>query len=447
MQGTAANLLPSLVVGLGKSGLSAVRWLAARGVHVRATDSREQPPGLAAAAAVLPPAELRVGGFDSAALDGMAQVVLSPGLPRSLPLLAEAHRRGLPVVGDVELFAREANAAQVPVVGITGTNGKSTVTTLVGEVAQAAGLSAGVGGNLGEPALDLLAAGRQLYVLELSSYQLESCPSLACTAATVLNVTPDHLDRYATVAEYAQAKAAIFDRCGTAVVNRDDPWCRAMGAGARATVGFALQADAEYRLEARHGEDWLVAPDGPLLPQRELRIPGLHNAANALAAVALADAAGLPRAATLDVLRRFAGLPHRAQWVGERRGVTYIDDSKGTNVGATIAAVAGLPAPLVIIAGGDGKGQDFAPLASAFRGKVRAAVLIGRDREALATALADTCPVLFCKTLPAAVAAAAGCAQPGDRVLLSPACASLDMFDDYAHRGRVFAAAVAELPA
>ena len=435
----------SLVVGLGKSGVSAVRWLVAHGVRVRATDSREVPPGLAAVEALLPPADLFLGRFAEEALEGVDQVVLSPGLPRTLPLLALAAARGLPVIGDLELFALQANAAGVPVVGITGTNGKSTVTTLVGEMAREAGIDAGVGGNLGEPALDLLRAGRQLYVVELSSYQLESCPSLHCAAAAVLNVSPDHLDRYGTMAAYAAAKARIFAGATVAVVNADDAAVVAMPTERRVT--FSLQSFGDYHVGQHAGAEWLFARGEAVLPVAELRIPGLHNAANALAALALADGVGLPRSASVAVLRQFTGLPHRAQWVGERRGVVYIDDSKGTNIGATLAAVEGMRGPLVVIAGGDGKGQDFAPLAAAFRGKVRKTIVIGRDGPAVAAALSGACAVQSCTTLPEAVDAAASAAQPGDIVLLSPACASLDMFQDYAHRGRVFAAAVGELPA
>ena len=435
----------SLVVGLGKSGVSAVRWLVAHGVRVRATDSREAPPGLAAVAALLSPTDLFLGRFAEDALDGVNQVVLSPGLPRTLPLLALAEARGVPVVGDIELFALQANAAGVPVVGITGTNGKSTVTTLVGEMAREAGIDAGVGGNLGEPALDLLRAGRQLYVVELSSYQLESCPSLRCAAAAVLNVSPDHLDRYGTMAAYAAAKARFFVAAKVAVVNADDTAVSAMLTEHRVT--FSLQSSGDYYVGGHAGAEWLYAGGEAVLPVAALRIPGLHNAANALAALALADGVGLPRSASLAVLRQFTGLPHRAQWVGERRGVVYIDDSKGTNIGATLAAVAGLRGPLVVIAGGDGKGQNFAPLAAAFRGKVRKTIVIGRDGPAVAAALNGVCAVQSCVTLPEAVDAAALVAEPGDTVLLSPACASLDMFQDYTHRGRVFAAAVGELPA
>jgi UDP-N-acetylmuramoylalanine--D-glutamate ligase len=313
-------------------------------------------------------------------------------------------------------------------------------------MAERAGIRVRVGGNLGTPALDLLSeTPGELYVLELSSYQLETSPSLRVKAATVLNVTADHLDRYAGMAEYAAAKANVFRHCGTAVINVEDDYVRAMPTPDARRVSFALATAADYRAERRAEQDWLRAPDGVLLAASELRIRGRHNLANALAAVALADACELPRSATLAALRDFAGLPHRTQWVRELRGVSYVNDSKGTNVGATLAAVEGFAGPLRIIAGGDGKNQDFAPLAAAFRGKVRSVHLIGRDAPAIAKALNGICPTQQCADLPAAVSAAAQVAQSGDTVLLSPACASLDMFRDYTHRGEVFMRAVAEL--
>jgi UDP-N-acetylmuramoylalanine--D-glutamate ligase len=262
----------------------------------------------------------------------------------------------------------------------------------------------------------------------------------------VLNVTPDHMDRYEGMAQYAAAKAAIFARCGTAVLNADDEFVSGMGASALRRVRFSLSRPADYCLTRPGDEEWLTAPDGPVLAVRELRLRGRHNAANALAALALGDACGIARDAMVRTLREFAGLAHRAVVVRERRGVTYIDDSKGTNVGATLAAVAGMQGPLVVIAGGDGKQQDFGPLAPAFRGKVRRVLLIGRDARELAAALHGICELEFCATLEQAVAAAARTAQPGDTVLLSPACASLDMFRDYGHRGDVFTEAVRSLP-
>jgi UDP-N-acetylmuramoylalanine--D-glutamate ligase len=306
-----------------------------------------------------------------------------------------------------------------------------------------------VGGNLGEPALDLLAAGTELYVLELSSYQLETTATLHCRAATVLNVTPDHLDRYPDLESYAAAKARIFARCDTAVINLDDPLVVAMPRAASRTLSFSLRASigADYAVAEQGGQWWLTRARVPLLAVSAMKIKGLHNAANALAALALGEALALPLPLMLAELASFSGLAHRSQWVAEIAGVSYIDDSKGTNVGATLAAVAGMAGPLVMIAGGEGKSQDFTPLAAAFRGKVHHVVLIGRDAPQLAQALAQVCAVEFAASLPEAVRAAARAARPGDTVLLSPACASLDMFRDYAHRGAVFAASVRELAA
>ena len=436
----------AVIAGIGLTGLSCARYLHAHGWRLAATDTRAAPPQLPELARLDASIPVRLGGLDPALLEDALCVVVSPGLPLAGPFFDAARRRGLEIVGDIELFAR---AAQAPVVGITGTNGKSTVTTLLARMAQRAGLKVRAGGNLGPPALELLDASAELYVLELSSYQLETARTLHCRAATVLNVTPDHLDRYPSLASYAAAKARIFARCDTAVINLDDPLVAAMPHAAPRTLGFSLRASvgADYALAMHAQQWWLMHAAEPLLPVAQLKIRGAHNAANALAALALADALNLPRAAMLAELTEFAGLPHRSQWVAAVNGVTYIDDSKGTNVGATLAAVAGMPGPLVMIAGGEGKNQDFTPLAAAFRGKVRHTVLIGRDAPRLARALAGVCTLEICTTLPQAVQAAAHAAHPGDTVLLSPACASLDMFSDYAQRGRVFAQAVQELAA
>jgi UDP-N-acetylmuramoylalanine--D-glutamate ligase len=436
----------AVVVGLGRTGLSCARYLRARGWRLAVTDTRDAPPQLAQLAALDAAIPVSLGRLDTALLKEAVCVVASPGVSLEDPFFAAARRLGLEIVGDVELFARAADA---PVVGITGTNGKSTVTTLIARMAERAGLRVRVGGNLGEPALDLLSAGTELYVLELSSYQLETTASLSCRAATVLNVTPDHLDRYGSFARYAAAKARIFARCDTAVINLDDPLVVAMARTARRTLSFSLRAaiGADYAVAEHEGAWWLTRAGEPLLALKELKIQGLHNAANALAALALGEALALPGAAMLRELRSFEGLPHRSQWVADVRGVRYVDDSKGTNVGATLAAVAGMAGPLVMILGGEGKNQDFAPLAAGFRGKVRHAVLIGRDAAALEHALRGVCVLERAVSLPDAVRAAAAAARAGDTVLLSPACASLDMFTDYAHRGAVFAQAVAELAA
>lgn len=428
----------SVVVGLGKTGASCLRYLAKRGVAVSATDTRREPPGLAALGSLAQTLDIRLGGFDLSLLDGASQILMSPGVSLEEPIARQARARGIEVLGDIELFAR---AVRAPVIGITGTNGKSTVTSLVARMAESAGRRVLAGGNLGEPALDLLDRPvPDLYVLELSSFQLETTSSLDLLGAVVLNVTADHMDRYDTVASYARAKARIFAKASTVVLNVDDPLVAAMRREGPRTLTFSIQrSDADFTLVESGAATYLVRGGKRLLDTARMKITGLHNAANALAALALGEAAALPYSAMLRALEAFPGLAHRSEWIADIDGVRYIDDSKGTNVGATIAAVAGIRQPLVIIAGGEGKGQDFSPLEPAFRGKVRHAVLIGKDAAAIAATLGRVCTLEFAASMPAAVAAAAGNAQKGDVVLLSPACASLDMFRDYSHRGDVFA--------
>jgi UDP-N-acetylmuramoylalanine--D-glutamate ligase len=435
----------AVIVGMGRTGLSVARHLQRCGYRISLTDTRETPPELAGVKALGAGVVTRTGGFDARLLEQADIVVTSPGVPLDDPFFTQARSRGLDIVGDIELFARSADA---PVVGITGTNGKSTVTTLLGRMAERAGVRVRVGGNLGQPALDLLDRGpTDLYVLELSSFQLDTTHSLKLKAAVVLNLSADHMDRYATLRHYADSKARIFANSETAVVNADEPEVVRMPRAGQRVISFAVQGSgADYSLTSPQGQEpWLSRRGAPLLPLTALKISGRHNAANALATLALGDALRLPLAPMLDELREFTGLPHRAQWVAEIKGVRYINDSKGTNVGATLAAVGGLAGPLVIIAGGDGKGQDFTPLAAAFRGKVRTAVLLGRDAGLIETALAGICHTARVESMQDAVRAAARFAQAGDTVLLSPACSSLDMFRDYAHRGNVFAAAVQEL--
>jgi UDP-N-acetylmuramoylalanine--D-glutamate ligase len=439
----------SVVVGLGKTGASCVRYLAKRGDRVSATDSRRAPPGLAELGELAATVELRLGGFDLSLLDGASQVLMSPGVSLNEPIAQSARARGIDVLGDVELFARDVRA---PVIGITGTNGKSTVTTLVARMAAAAGRRVLAGGNLGEPALDLLEQPKpDLYVLELSSFQLETTSSLVLKAAVVLNVSADHLDRYPSVEAYARAKGRIFANAQAVVLNADDPWVLAMrdrargGDGAQAVTFSIERSDADFSLLRKGGQIFLARRGEALLDIARMKISGLHNAANALAALALGEAAGLPMPKMLEALESFPGLSHRASWVADVAGVRYVDDSKGTNVGATTAAVAGMAGPLVMIAGGEGKGQDFTPLADAFRGKVREAVLIGKDAPAIAAVLQGVCKTRTAPSMDAAVAEAQRIARPGDTVLLSPACASFDMFRDYGHRGDAFAAAVRKL--
>jgi UDP-N-acetylmuramoylalanine--D-glutamate ligase len=453
MSNTRNKPTAAVIVGLGVTGLSCARYLLGRGWRVCVTDTRADPPGRAQLALLAPDITVRFGLLDTSLLDEAVCVVASPGVPLSDPFFAEARRRGITIAGDIELFAVAADA---PVVGVTGTNGKSTVTTLLGQMAERAGMRVRVGGNLGEPALDLLRAAQadaqptELYVLELSSYQLEATSSLDLRAATVLNVTPDHLDRYVSMNEYAAAKARIFSRCDTAVINLDDPLVAAMPHQAARVIGFSLRdaPGADYTVAVREaGKPWLMRRGEPLIAMESMLLAGMHNAANALAALALGEAIGLPQQVMLEELASFPGLPHRAQWVADVRGVSYVDDSKGTNVGATLAAVAGMAGPLILIAGGDGKAQDFTPLREAFRGKVRCVVLIGRDAPAIEQVLHDVCSTQRSASMPEAVRAAAKAARPGDTVLLSPACASLDMFRNYAHRGDVFSSAVKELAA
>jgi UDP-N-acetylmuramoylalanine--D-glutamate ligase len=437
----------SLIVGLGATGLSVARWLSARGEKVRVIDSRKSPPGLAELRADVPGAEVEVETLDARWLDGVARVLLSPGLGADIPLAIEARRRGVPVIGDVELFAREARG---PVIAVTGSNGKSTVTTLAAKMLEAQGLRAPAGGNLGPPALDLLAGGdADAYVLEISSFQMETTDSLRPLAAAVLNVSADHLDRHGTLERYARLKQKLLDAAETGIFNADDPTVAKMGARHPRAVPFSVAKPLRrgWSMVEHRGERWLARDGEPLLLRAELALRGAHNEANALAALALTAGLGNDVRAALGVLREFAGLPHRCQVVAERGGVTYIDDSKGTNVGATLAALQGFVGPLVLIAGGLGKGQDMAPLAAGARGKVRAAVLIGEAAEELGRVLAPECRVARAASMDEAVATAASLAQRGDLVLLSPACASQDMFRDYKHRGDEFARAARELPA
>lgn len=445
----------TLVVGLGQSGLATVRALAALGAAIAITDSRLDPPGLAALRDEFPAIACHLGGFDPAVFADAARLVVSPGVAVATPVIAAMMQRGVPVWGDIELLAR---LSHVPVVAITGSNGKSTVTTLVGEMTQQASLRAAIGGNLGTPALELWlteeyrqdpASPLACYVLELSSFQLETTQSLNAQVATVLNISPDHMDRYDSLDDYIAAKRRIFQGDGVMVVNADDPVVMAMMEPKRPVIRFGLgePQNGDFGLRSVEGESWLSYGNEAWMAASELKISGAHNLANALAALALGHALGLQREPMLMALRAFNGLAHRTTLVLERGGVRWFDDSKGTNVGATVAAVRGLPGRLILIAGGDGKGQDFTPLRTALADKARGVVLIGRDAPLIAAALADSVPLQAASDMEQAVAQAARWAEPGDSVLLSPACASFDMYSGYQERGKVFAAAVQGLPA
>ncbi|WP_434679845.1 UDP-N-acetylmuramoyl-L-alanine--D-glutamate ligase [Pseudomonas sp. R1-18] len=437
-----------IVVGLGKSGMSLVRFLANRGVSFAVADTRENPPELATLRRDYPQVEVRCGELDVEFLCRADELYVSPGLALATPALQQAHARGVRMSGDVDLFARYAKA---PIVAITGSNAKSTVTTLVGEMAAAAGKRVAVGGNLGKPALELLDDDVELYVLELSSFQLETIDQLNAEVATVLNVSEDHMDRYSGLPAYHLAKHRIFRGARQVVVNRQDALSRPLlGEGMPCwTFGLNTPDFHGFGLREENGEKYLAFQFETLMPVRELKVRGAHNQANALAALALGHAVGLPFDAMLASLREFTGLEHRCQWLRERAGVHYYNDSKATNVGAALAAIEGLGADtagkLVLIAGGDGKGADFSGLRAAVAQHCRAVVLLGRDAQAIANVLQDTVPLLHVATLEEAVQRSAELAEAGDAVLLSPACASLDMFKNYEERGHLFAQAVERL--
>ncbi len=485
-----------LVLGLGESGLAIARWCARHGCRLRIADTREAPPNLAALQAEGIDAEFVGGPFTPALLDGGVEIVgLSPGLsplePALAALIAAANERGVAVWGELEFFAQAlralgASGYQPKVLAITGTNGKTTTTSLTGLLCERAGKKVGVAGNISPAMLDRLAGAidatalPDVWVLELSSFQLETARTFAPDAAAILNITQDHLDWHGSFDAYAAAKGRIFGATTARVLNRDDAavmkFASAAGAAdAARTVTFGLNEPAhegDYGLSRDNGIAWLVeaidrdATDEPatgrrrkreaahtpdiaqkrLMPADALRIRGLHNAANALAAFALARAIDLPAAPLLHALREYRGEAHRVELIATLDDVDYVDDSKGTNVGATVAALDGLAQRIVLIAGGDGKGQDFTPLAAPVARWCRAVMLIGRDAPAIRDALAETgVPLVDHATLEEAVRAAGALAEPGDAVLLSPACASLDMFKSYAHRADVFRRAVDDL--
>ena len=445
-----------LVLGLGDTGLSAARWLKRKGANVRIADSRAVPPQADRLRTELPDVELLTGAFNDALFQDIDLIVSSPGVPLSEPAVAGAQARGVPIIGDVELFAHALAHSKTKVLAITGSNGKSTVTSMVGAMCHAAGLNTVVAGNIGLPVLDALTQAEQevqagkaapdVYVLELSSFQLETTHTLNAAAATVLNVSEDHLDRYHGMAQYAAAKARIFQGDGVQILNREDGLSFAMARPDHAVFTFGLnapQSDKEWGLSEISGKMWLAQGELALMPIAELPLAGLHNAANALAALALCRAMDLPYAPLLHALREFRGLPHRVEWVADISSVSFYDDSKGTNVGATVAALKGMQQKVVLIAGGDGKGQDFTPLKEAVAERARAVVLIGRDAEKIAAAISGSnVPILNAANMHQAVLMSFQQAQPGDAVVLSPACASFDMFRNYAHRAEVFVAAV-----
>jgi len=443
-----------VIVGLGQTGLSCARYFHSRGETFRVMDSRFSPPGLAAFQSEFPLVDIELGGFRPESLMQASEIVLSPGISLKTPEIAAAVAAGVPVTGDIDIFSRQVKA---PVVAITGSNGKSTVVTLVGEMAVKAGLSVGVGGNLdghaSTPALDLLSIGnRDLYVLELSSFQLETTQSLNAEVAAILNISEDHLDRYDTMQDYAAAKQRIFNGCRQFVVNLDDPASTPWNPQGQPTYSFSLSAaPAEGRagIALKDGQKWIFIGEQPVIALRDIRLVGRHNVANAMAACLLGRAAGLPMEAMVATLKEFAGLPHRCQLVARHHDVEYYNDSKGTNVGATVVALEGIGerinGEIILIAGGVGKEQDFSPLLPAIDRFVKRVILIGKDADKIAKVIGQRVDIMRASSMEEAVQDASLSAAPGDAVVLSPACASFDMFKDFAHRGRVFAAAAEAL--
>ena len=447
-----------VVLGLGDTGLSAVRWLSARGAKVSVADTRTTPPQAARLRALLPDVAIHTGAFQSAMLEAADSLILSPGLALSEPAIAHAIASGVEVIGDVELFARAVHALNaerehpMKLIAITGSNGKSTVTAMCGDMCRMAKMQTCVVGNIGLPVLEALlevergnVSAPDVWVLELSSFQLETTFTLNADVATVLNISEDHMDRYPDLAAYVAAKARVFQGAGIQVLNREDAHSMAMRLSGRRVVTFGLDTPADENLgvcddELCHGGDMLM-------PITALPVTGLHNVMNALAALALTRAIGCPDDASLRGLIHFQGLPHRVEKVAVVNGVTYYDDSKGTNVGATEAALYGMGAQkVVVILGGEGKDQDFSPLKAAVEANARSVILIGRDAPLIREALrGSTVPMETVTSLNEAVDLAHRQALPGDAVLLSPACASFDMFRNYVHRAEVFIAAVQQL--
>ena len=441
-----------VVLGLGVTGLSAARWTARHGARVRVADTRANPPGAPRLAAELPRLPVTTGPFTEATFAGADMIVISPGLAKDQPAIAAAVARGAELVGDVELFARALPRGQ-KLIAVTGSNGKTTVSALTGHLLGAAGLRAAVVGNIGEPVLDTLAAHEggepwpDVFVVELSSFQLETTASLRPTVATVLNVTENHLDRYAEIGDYAAAKARVFSGGGEQVLNRDDPRSLGVRLPGRVVQTFGAgipQAEDEWGMVTSHGTPWLARGGALLLAASDLSLVGRHNALNSLAALALASTLAKVDARMLAALAQFHGLPHRMERIAEIGDVLFVNDSKATTVAASLAALEGVGRTAVLIAGGEGKGQNFAPLKACVEAHCRAVILVGRDAPEIAAALSGVkAAVEAAPTLEGAVARAIARARAGDVVLLSPACASLDMFRDYVERGERFRAAVA----
>lgn len=446
MQNLIANSDNAVVVGLGSTGFSCARFLQSHGRSFCMVDTRSNPPGLEKFQREFPDVPVFVGQIPESILSGAGELIVSPGVPIDDPLVVAAQAAGAHLIGDIDLFVRDAAA---PIVGITGSNAKSTVTELVGQMARDAGTAVAVGGNLGVPALDLLSADVDLYVLELSSFQLERAGELNLAVAAVLNISEDHLDRHGSMPIYHRAKHRIFQGCSAAVVNLDDTLTTPSVCGDITVTSWRVSEPGPggFGLRVEKGVEYLSRQFERLMPTDELGLKGRHNIANALAALAIGERVGLPMESMMQTLREFGGLPHRCELVAQIDGVRYVNDSKGTNLGATEAALTGLASGqnIVLIAGGQGKGADFSVLRPSLKKHCKSVVLIGEDAEKMRDSFSGHVEVCLAGSLEEAVAEAAKRAVSGDLVLLSPACASFDMFSGYEERGDRFTAIVQSL--
>lgn len=437
-----------LVVGIGSTGISVAHYLQSLGFNFAMIDSRDKPPLINDFFQLMPDIPVFTGGFDEAAFKVASHLIISPGVSLNEKAVIKAIAHGSKIVSDIDLFACSVAA---PIIAITGSNGKSTVTTLVGEMAKAAGKRVAIGGNLGTPALDLLSYteasrdDKDLYVIELSSFQLERTSALNAAAATVLNISADHLDRHADIAEYTQQKQRIFRGAGNMIINADDPLVDAMREEGRRVITFSIKKEADFYLGYQNGIEYLMHKETCLMPLGELLLEGRHNAANALAALALGAEAGLDELSMCRALRKFKGLEHRMQRIAEIHGVTWVNDSKATNIGACVAALQGYQRKVILIAGGEAKGANMDELTPAIKEKAKGVVLMGKDAGLIKQALNGSVPVYFAENMAQAVQIAAGLAEAGDSVLLSPACASLDQYKNYQDRGNKFTKAVLAL--